>query len=137
MPAYAARMAEYLSDAWIADLDEVLRACGDLTSLAPLVIEQVVHDVPGRGTVRYRCEIGTGGARVVTDGDGRPDLRLTTDYATAVAIARGRENAQSVLAAGRLRLGGDVEALARHAAALGALADATAKLRDTTTYASP
>jgi len=128
---------EYLSDAWIGALDTALRGCTELATLGPLVIEQVVRDVPGRGVVRYRCEVSDAGTRVVAGGDGRPDLRLTTDYPTAVAIARGHENAQSALADGRLRLGGDVEDLARHAAALAALRDATAELRATTTYDSP
>ena len=130
-------MVEYLSDEWITALDVALRACTGLEAVAPLVVEQIVHDVPARGTVRYRCEVASDGVRVVLDGNGRADLRLTTDYVTAIAIARGHENAQSALAAGRLRLGGDVEALARHAQVLGALADATAGLRATTTYASP
>jgi len=64
-------------------------------------------------------------------------VRLTTDYPTAVAIARGRENAQIALARGRLRLGGDVDALVKRADALGALDDATAALRAATTYPSP
>ncbi len=130
-------MVEYLSDAWIAALDTALHACTELATLGPLVIEQVVRDVPGRGVVRYRCEVSPVGTRVVAGGDGRPDLRLTTDYVTAAAIARGYENAQSALADGRLRLGGDVGALARHAAALAALSDATAELRATTTYDAP
>jgi len=66
-----------------------------------------------------------------------PDVRLTTDYPTAVNIALGRENAQIALARGRLRLGGDVEALVRRSDALGALNDATAALREATTYPSP
>ena len=62
------------------------------------------------------------------------DVRLTTDYDTATAIALGKENAQSALAQGRLRLGGDIDTLVRGAAALTALDDATAALRAATTY---
>jgi putative sterol carrier protein len=106
-----------------------------VSALAPVVIEQVVRAVPGRGEVRYHFRVDAGGACVV---EGAPpesaDVRLTTDYDTATAIALGKENAQSALAQGRLRLGGDIDTLVRGAAALAALDDATAALRAATTY---
>jgi hypothetical protein len=66
--------------------------------------------------------------------DGRPDVTFNTDYATAVALARGTENAQRALGAGRLRLGGDLVLLAARADALAALDDVCAPLREQTTY---
>ena len=131
-------MPEYLSEMWLDELDRAVRASVSVSALAPIVIEQVVHDVPGRGEVRYRFRVDRDGARV-TEGDAPepPDVRLTTDYPTAVAIALGKENAQIALARGRLRLGGDVDTLVRRADALGALDDATAGLRAATTYPSP
>lgn len=136
--SYAAPVPEFLSERWLCELDAAVRAATDASSPAPIVIEQVVHGVPGRGEVRYRLRVGADGASVV-EGDAfdHPDVRLTTDFETAVAIAVGRENAQIALSRGRLRLGGDVDALVRAAAALGALDDATAALRDATTFPSP
>jgi hypothetical protein len=129
---------------WLHDLDTAVRAASTVSTRAPFVIEQVVRDVPGRGEVRYQFRVDAGGASVsegpfLSDPEvaHRPDVRLTTDYETAVAIAVGRENAQIALARGRLRLGGDVDTLVRGAAALGALDDATAALRAVTTYPSP
>lgn len=148
-------MAEFLSPTWIQELDRAVRASAGVCALAPIVIEQVVSGVPGRGEVRYRIRVGADGAARVeesavptgspsdapsdspSDVVGRPDVRLTTDYGTAVAISRGTENAQIALAHGRLRLGGDVEALVRQAVGLAALDDATAALRGSTTYPSP
>ena len=129
-------MPEFLSDAWLAALDDALRAVPAVAAVDPLVIEQVVHDVPGRGRVRYCVRVDADGARV-DGGDGAAEVRLTTDYATAVAIARGRESAQQALAAGRLRLGGDVDLLVRTAPVLSALSDAAATVRSATTYAAP
>ena len=128
-------VSEFLSQSWLRELDRAVRSSAGVSALAPVVIEQVVVGVPERGEVRYRIRIGSDGAQV-TEGpaDERPDVRLTTDYATAVAIACGRESAQIALAHGRLRLGGDVETLVRRAGALAALGDATAELRATTTY---
>ena len=131
-------MPEFLSETWLDELDRALRASDSAPALAPIVIEQVVVDVPGRGEVRYRVRVDGDGAWVTAGGGPEsPDVRLTTDYPTAVAIALGQENAQIALARGRLRLGGDVDALVRRADALAALHDATAALRTATTYPSP
>ena len=138
-------MPEYLSPEWTDALDRLVRARVAVTVQSPVVIEQVVRDVPGRGRVRYQLRIDGAGARVIGagelgsgGGDGRqPDVRLTIDYRTAVAIARGEENAQGALARGRLRIGGDAHVLVRHAAVLAALDGATAELRSATTYPQP
>ena len=128
-------MPEFLSEKWLAELDAVVCASASVSALAPMVIEQVVAGVPGRGEVRYRLRIDADGARITTGATADvADVRLSTDYATAVAIALGEENAQIALARGRLRLGGDIDVLVRRADALGALVDATAGLRATTTY---
>ncbi len=131
-------MPEFLSEIWLAELDQALRGAVDGSALAPIVIEQVVHGVPGRGEVRYRFRVDADGAHVTECVTAEPpDVRLTTDYATAVAIALGTENAQIALSRGRLRLGGNIDTLVRSAGALGALEDATTSLRGATTYPSP
>jgi len=128
---------EFLSDAWLRALDAAVRASEEVPGLAPVVIEQVVCDVPGRDEVRYRLAADATGARVEVPGPDAPapDVRLTTDYRTAVAISTGRENAQRALAAGTLRLGGDIGVLVQRADALTVLRDASAALRGDTTYA--
>ena len=127
---------EYLSDEWLDALDDAVQDAPALRSLAPLVIESVVTGVPRRGEVRYRLAIDAAGARArhaqVTDATAQ--VRLTTDYATAAAIACGTENAQTALAQGRLSLGGDVNVLRVHADTLAALDDVSARLRARTTY---
>jgi hypothetical protein len=129
---------EFLSEIWLRELDDAVRAAIGMSVLAPMVIEQVVHDVPGRGEVRYHLRVDAGGAHVAPGEAPRPaDVRLTTDYETASAIALGTENAQIALARGRLRLGGDIDTLVRGGTALAALHDATAVLRTATTYPSP
>ena len=130
-------MPDYLSEEWIAELDGALRAA-TIQSAAPLEMETVVH--APTGTIRYRVMLDDRGARArrSREGDASADLRLTTDYATAVAIARGRENAQTALAAGRLQLGGDVNLLLRAGDTFAALDDLTGALRAGTTFpASP
>jgi hypothetical protein len=129
---------QYLSDEWLDALDAAVQDAPSLRSLAPLVIESVVTGVPRRGEVRYRLAIDAGGARArrATASDAAAEVRLTTDYATAAAIARGTENAQTALARGRLSLGGDMNVLLAHADTLAALDDLSARLRAGTTYES-
>jgi predicted lipid carrier protein YhbT len=135
-------MAVFLSDEWIAALDGVLRAEQGLTECAAVTVEQTVVGTPS-GDVRYRVVIDGRGGRAdrlgVSDGSAGPpaDVRLTTDYRTAVAIARGAENAQIALAQGRLRLGGDVHALARFTAALAAMPGVTDVVHAETTFDEP
>lgn len=131
-------VAQYLSDEWLRDLDAALRASERVQALAPLVIEQAVVRVPGRGEVRYRVWVDAEGAHAgpAVEAARSADIRLMTDYDTAVGIARGLENAQSALARGRFRVGGDIAALTRHQDALAALDDASAAVRAATTYGS-
>jgi hypothetical protein len=135
-------VAEFLSDEWIAALDAAARAAlrdgADDADL--LAVEPVVCGVPGRGDVRYRVSCGTAVRAVtrpsdVSADDASADVRIETDYATAVALARGQLNAQTALADGLLRVSGDLARLAAHASALARLGDLFASVRATTTFA--
>ena len=90
--------------------------------------------VAGRGEVRFHLVFSDDEVRVQPGTADRAEVLLTSEYATAAALARGETNAQQALAAGRLRIGGDVDALVRRAGALAALADVFAAVRATTTY---
>jgi len=123
----------FLSDTWIASLDDVGRRVPVAVGRS-YVFEQRVRDVPGRGEVRYRVEVSPEGLRVRPGAAERPDVTLSTDYAVAVALARGETTAQHVLAAGRLRVGGDVGALVEVSAALRRLGELFDAVRAATTF---
>jgi hypothetical protein len=128
---------EFLSDEWIAALGAAAghdAAPGDV-----LVVEPVVRGVPDRGEVRYRVVCNTTVLDVVpaSAADEAADVRLETDYSTAVALARGVLNAQTALADGRLTVSGDVARLAGHAGAVAGLGDLFAALRAVTTFPEP
>jgi len=132
---------EFLSDEWIAALAGTCRqpdvSCEHAE--ARLVVEPVVVDVPNRGEVRYRVLFDDNSCMVELPSLDAPppDIRLETDYRTAVGLARGEMNAQVALAEGRLRLSGDVARLAGRAFALGRLDDRFAAVRATTTFPKP
>jgi SCP-2 sterol transfer family protein len=131
---------EFLSDEWIAALADAARAAGRSPEAheTRLVVQPVVLGVPERGEVRYQVSFGETSCGVVGPGADAPaaDVRLETDYVTAVALARGETNAQAALAAGRLRVSGDVAKLAAASGALGRLGDLFAAVRAVTTYPS-
>jgi hypothetical protein len=129
---------EFLSDEWISALADTCRDT-DVTyerGEQRLVVEPVVFDVPDRGEVRYRLLFDEQTCTVEHASLHAPpaDIRLETDYRTAVALARGEMNAQVALAEGTLRLSGDVARLAARAFALARLDDRFAAVRATTTY---
>ncbi len=132
-------VAEFLSDEWIAALDDACRGVrsGPDGEAEVLVVEPRVREVPGRGEVRYRVSFDTAVRSVAAASDGgrMPDVSLDTDYPTAVALARGHMNAQAALADGRLTVSGDVARLAAHAGALARLDDLFEAVRASTTYA--
>jgi putative sterol carrier protein len=98
-----------------------------------LTLQQVVTGVEG-GDVVYHLVAENGRLCVRSGSAPAPDLTLTQSYDVAVALSRGETNAQQALAAGRLKVSGNVELLVRHGRALTTVADAYARLRQETAY---
>jgi len=125
---------QFLSDEWLSAMDEAARsrpvADDDPLRGVSLVIEQVVVDGP-----RWRLVVDDGRCTVQTGGDGEPDVRFTSDRATAEAIASGRVAALEAFTRGQLVLGGDVRRLLEHRAALEVLGDLFASVKSSTTFA--
>lgn len=125
-------MAEFLSDAWLASLEDAASDVGVPADLR-LVIQQVV--LQDRGHERaFTVRIADGAVSVEAGRADDPDVSFTQDRATAAAIARGELSAQAAFMAGRLRIGGDLREVMERARELGALDDLFAKARATTTW---
>lgn len=124
-------VAQFLTDAWIESLD-VAGAAADLAPELDVIVQQVVID--GDLEVAYVVRVGEGRVRVTSGRDDAAHVSFTQDRATAAAIARGEVAAQVAFMDGRLRVGGDLRGLLRHAAALAALDDVFAPARAETTW---
>lgn len=127
-------MVRFLSPEWFAAV-AAARPSG-AEPPAELVLEQVVESTPD-GRVAYRVETAGGRARIVwpvPDPSSPPDLRITSDWPTAVAIARGELSTQNALMQGRLRVSGNPQNLAGPATALEGADPVPDEVRERTTY---
>jgi hypothetical protein len=133
-------VARYLSPEWVASFDAALRGL-DLTealaaasegSLAAadgaFSVAQVVAGVPGsdgtESVVRAVFSVSAGAARLVLDPDEQVPATATIvlGYDAALAMARGELDPADALAAGRVRVRGDLAALVAGQALLAAAA---------------
>ncbi len=126
-------MAQYLSPEWVASFDAALNeldlsdavAAAGAGSLAAadgtFAVAQVVSGVPGgpddpagdAAEVRVVLTVAGGRARLVLDPEGSlgANATIVLDYADALAMARGALDPADALAAGRVRVRGDLAAL--------------------------
>jgi hypothetical protein len=117
---------ELFSPGWFDRLEAVLRdiPAGDQPE-DRVRIGQVVMDAPA-GEVAYTVSLG-GGAPAELDraGTDRAAVTLVESYETACALASG-SRPDELLAAGRVKVRGDVNALIRAQKGLAAIAEALA-----------
>ena len=130
----SARMAEFPSEQWIAELDAAARGADGLALAdGALVLEQVVRGRP-EGDVRYQVHVGPDGARVVAGADAPPTWCCSPTCRRPVRCTRARMRAQDALATGSLKVQGRPEVLARRAGLLARLDATFAPVRAGTTF---
>ncbi|MDZ7679574.1 MAG: SCP2 sterol-binding domain-containing protein [Acidimicrobiales bacterium] len=129
-------MPRFLSDEWIAELDDRARALPELVLDGDdeLVVQHTVSGVPGRGEVTFHLHLSSGPARVRSGPAEAPTVTFSHDHDTATALAAGEGSAQAAFMAGRLRVGGQIDQLiARHGQFAG-IDDVFAALRAVTEF---
>jgi hypothetical protein len=128
-------MVRYLSAAWFDRL-----RLGAVASDAPepaadaLVLRHVVHADADAPRTDYDVVVSAGRVVIRHPVEGSADLVFTSDYPTAAAIAAGTMSTNAALAAGRLRVAGDVNRVAGRAADMSGLDPVPASLRAETEY---
>ncbi len=124
---------EFLSDPWLAALDDAARARSragdDRLADVTLRVDQTVV-----GVRTWRLAIDRGDVRVVADPDDPGDVELRCDRATAVAVAGGQRSALDAFIAGDLELHGDPAALLQAREALEELGDLFATVKAETDF---
>jgi alkyl sulfatase BDS1-like metallo-beta-lactamase superfamily hydrolase len=122
----------FLSPAWVAELASAAGAI-EVADGEPFTVQQVVADGPN-GPVRWALRVAGGRVAVEAGGASDADLTLTTDRATATALARGELAVTDAFMAGRLRIAGDLRTLLRAGGVLGTLDSAFASVRERTSW---
>lgn len=123
---------EFLSDAWVAELDAAARDVRLPDDLC-IVVQQVVLGDRGDAS-EYTIRIEDGSASVTRGRVDDAHVVFTQDRDTAEAIAKGELSAQAAFMAGRLRVGGDVRQVIDRARELQVLDDVFGPARAATTW---
>jgi SCP-2 sterol transfer family len=132
----------FLSPEWVdafneALVDVVIAPPGPEAGLAVadgrFTMAQVVSGGPG-GEVRTTFEVREGRATMTTGERGDAAVTIGLTWADAVAMSAGALSPGDAIAAGRVRVRGDLSVLAEAQTVLGAVAPHLQKLRDLTEY---
>jgi len=132
----------FLSPEWVeafneALVDVVIAAPGPDAGLAVadgrFTMAQVVTGGP-RGDVQTTFEVHEGLATMTAGESGDAAVTIGLTWADAVALSAGELSPAEAIAAGRVRVRGDLSVLAEAQTVLGALSPHLQKLRDLTEY---
>ncbi len=132
-------MARYLSDEWLAEIEQAAQRSDDLRragAAGPLTVQQVVTGGPD-GEVAFHVKLSSDGVTVRRGRADDADVSFTQDNETAAAIGRGELSAQAAFMTGRLRVGGDLTLLIERQRDLGGIDDLFDEVRARTDYGSP
>ena len=121
-------MAEPLSDAWIAALDNAAAEHPGLQKAAAAMA--LVLEYSTSGGPSWHVVFDHGSVRVVAGPADHPDLRFATDPATARALAAGTLDPLQAVIDGNLTLVGDPRLLVEHRAVFDDLGDVFAIARE-------
>ncbi len=127
-----------MSDEWFRAADQLVRSDATLAGLelpAPITLGYRVTGGPG-GDRRWRIVLDGERSRVEVTGGAvdRADVEFIQSWETAVAIARGRQNAPAAFLAGAVTVEGDRQLLVRHADALGLIGGILSPLAERTEW---
>jgi hypothetical protein len=126
----------YLSPEWLDAAAEALAGSPGLREAVreiSLTLDQTVTDGPD-GTVRWHVVLDHGDVGLIAGPAERSDLRFSTSYRVARAIARGELAAPMAFIGGSLRVGGDLKLLTAHQRVLATLDDVLVDVRKATTF---
>lgn len=116
-------MAKFLSKEWADEILAALNASDDVRSATKgvsLCIQQNVAGAPDGDTSYWtRFDDGTVAGAIGEADD--PDVTISQDYETAVAMTKGELNAQAAFMQGKLKVTGNMGKLLQHQGTMQAL----------------
>lgn len=103
---------EFLSDDWFEELAARLARATPAGEKTAIRIGQIARDTPGGGEVRWTIVLEPGTpARIDRSPSAEADVMLTGSYDSLRQLAAGELTAAQLLAAGELKLSGDISRL--------------------------
>lgn len=129
-------MSAYLSDEWVAELDELLASVTAPADVPPLVVQYEVTQAPG-GDRRWYLALQPGAVHAVAGQAVGPDVTFVQDWPVAVAIQLGQRAAPEALLSGDVRVSGNPTTLLPWAAALRQVEAALTRLSARTQLPEP
>ena len=127
---------KYLSDEWASKATDALNSNDAFKTAISGVTLSVQQNVTGGpdGDKSYYMSIGDNTASMQLGQADNPDVTITQDYATAVAMAKGELNAQNAFMTGKLKVSGNMAKLMQHQGAFAGLEGALKPIADETEY---
>jgi hypothetical protein len=120
-------MNRFLSDGWVDALLAGLNDSEDARGVE-LTLQQIVTGAPG-GDVRYWTRFAAGSVEGgAGDAPDQPDVTISQEYETAVALSRGEINPQGAFMQGKLKITGNMGKLLQQQAAIQALGPAMSQI---------
>ena len=129
-------MPKYLSEEWAQESSAALSSSDAFKSAVTgisLSVQQVVTGGPD-GDKSYYMQIDNGEPKIALGEAQTPDVTLTQDYETAVAIAKGELNAQNAFMTGKMKVTGNMAKLMQHQGAFANLEPALKSVAEKTEY---
>ena len=127
---------KYLSDEWASKASDALNTNDQFKGAIAGITLSVQQNVTGGpdGDKSYYMQIDNGEPKIALGEAQTPDVTLTQDYETAVAIAKGELNAQNAFMTGKMKVTGNMAKLMQHQGAFANLEPALKSVAEKTEY---
>ncbi len=125
-------MAKFLSTDWLADLTTALNAhSGFKGAIAnvDLTLQFAITDAPEGTESHYYMDVADGSVVAAAGDAAEPDVTITNNYETAVAVSKGETNTQMAFMTGKIKVTGNMAKLMMNQAMLTQFATATAGMK--------
>lgn len=125
-------MVQFLTQDWLSELTETLNGHDGFKAAIANVdisLQFEVPDAPDGAETRYFMTVGGGTAEAGAGDAAAPDVTITNNYETAVAVSKGELNTQMAFMTGKLKVSGNMAKLMMNQAMLTKFAEAAAGLQ--------
>jgi putative sterol carrier protein len=125
-------VAKFLTAEWLADLSTAVNAHSGFKSAianVDLTLQFVISDAPEGTEPHYYIAVSDGSATAAPGDAAEPDVTITNNYETAVAVSKGETNTQMAFMTGKIKVSGNMAKLMMNQAMLAQFAAATAGMK--------